>query len=156
MRYNHRHHNQLYFWWQAMMKLFANILIMVIGGAFFGFGLAISGMISPKVVLQFLNLKDFGLLLVMGGAVTVTFVFYQLSPRLFTHPVMGGSFAKRNISLDSNLVIGSAIFGIGWGISGVCPGPALAALGIGNFQAIWSLLGIFAGAYFYGYLQNQK
>jgi len=138
------------------MKPFLNIILMVVGGALFGFGLALSGMISPRVVLQFLNLKDFGLLLVMGGAVTMTFIFYQLSPRLLGRPLLGGSFNQRLIALDSRLVIGSAIFGIGWGVSGVCPGPAIAVLGIGNFQAIWSILGIFAGAYLYGYWSNRQ
>ena len=129
------------------MKSLMNLIIMLIGGAFFGFGLAESGMVSPRVVLQFLTLKDFGLLLVMGGAIAVTLLFYQLTPSLLRKPLLDGSFDKRVLELDSKVIIGSALFGIGWGISGICPGPAIAALGIGNFEVIWTLIGIFLGAY---------
>ncbi len=124
---------------------------MLLGGALFGFGLAYSGMVSPEVVLRFLTLQDFGLMLVMGGAVAVTVVAYQLTPRLLRQPVWGDRFDKRAIPLDKNTLAGAAIFGLGWGISGVCPGPAIAGLGGGNFQLLWALAGIFAGAYLQGW-----
>ena len=133
------------------MNSLMSLIVMVIGGAFFGFGLAESGMVSSRVVLQFLTLKDFGLLLVMGSAIAVTIIFYQFSPRLLNKPFLGGTFDKRVLDLDSKVVIGSALFGIGWGISGICPGPAIAALGIGNVEVIWTLAGIFIGAYLHAY-----
>lgn len=126
------------------------LFFMLLGGAFFGFGLAYSGMIIPEVVLRFLNFKDFGLMLVMGGAVLVTTLFYQFLPRLIAKPLLGGKFDKRSAIFDRKLVIGAAIFGIGWGLCGVCPGPAIAALGVGNFKMLWVLAGIFLGAYIQG------
>lgn len=137
------------------MKKLLEVLLMVLGGALFGFGLSYSGMVFPEVVLKFLNFQDFGLMLVMGGAVMVTLVFYQLSPRLLKHPLLAKHFETRIISVDKKLLLGSAIFGIGWGICGVCPGPAIAGLGIGNFDLLWALLGMFAGAYLQGYLANE-
>lgn len=137
------------------MKKLLEVLLMVLGGALFGFGLSYSGMVFPEVVLKFLNFQDFGLMLVMGGAVVVTLVFYQLSPRLLKHPLLAKHFDTRIISVDKKLLFGSAIFGIGWGICGVCPGPAIAGLGIGNFDLLWALLGMFAGAYLQGYLANE-
>lgn len=127
------------------------LFFMLLGGSLFGFGLAYSGMIIPEVVLRFLNFKDFGLVLVMGGAVAVTALFYQLLPRLIAKPVFGGKFDKRPAVFDRKLIIGAAIFGIGWGVCGVCPGPAIAALGVGNLKMIWVLLGIFLGAYIQGH-----
>lgn len=126
------------------------LFFMLLGGSLFGFGLAYSGMIIPEVVLRFLNFKDFGLMLVMGGAVLVTALFYQLLPRLMAKPVLGGKFDKRSALFDRKLVIGAAIFGLGWGLCGVCPGPAIAALGVGNLKMLWVLLGIFLGAYIQG------
>jgi uncharacterized membrane protein YedE/YeeE len=122
-------------------------ICMIFGGMFFGYGLSYSGMISPEIVLQFLNLQNFGLILVMGGAVLITFIFYQVTPIFLKKSWLGFPFDKRVIPLDSKLLIGSAVFGIGWGLSGVCPGPAIAGLGVGNFSLIWSIIGILIGAY---------
>ena len=94
-------------------------------------------------------------MLVMGGAVMVTLLFYQLAPRLLKHPLLAKQFDTRIITVDKKLLMGSAIFGVGWGICGVCPGPAIAGLGIGNFDLLWALLGMFAGAYLQGYLANE-
>lgn len=138
------------------MRKLLEVLIMITGGAFFGFGLSFSGMVSPEVVLKFLNLQDFGLMLVMGGAVMVTVIFYQLAPRLLKHPLLAKQFETRITLVDKKLLVGSAIFGIGWGICGVCPGPAIAGLGIGNFDLLWALLGMFVGAYLQGYLSNES
>lgn len=131
-------------------------LITVLGGALFGFGLALSGMVSPEVVLSFLLGQDFGLMLVMGGAVMVTLVVYQLAPKKLAQPVLGGRFSQREALLDRDTLVGAVIFGLGWGISGVCPGPAIAGLGVGNTEVIWSLLGIFIGAYWQGRVENHK
>jgi uncharacterized membrane protein YedE/YeeE len=125
-------------------------IVALCAGVLFGFGLALSTMIRPAVVLGFLRLQDFGLLLVMGGGVAVALLAYQLAPRLLKRPLLGGSFAVRAAVLDRPTVIGAAIFGIGWGICGVCPGPAIAGLGAGSFELAWAILGIALGALLQG------
>lgn len=137
------------------MKCVFNGLGMLLGGALFGYGLAYSGMVSPEVVLRFLTWQDFGLMLVMGGAVAVTVVAYQLAPRLLKRPLSGNSFDKRVITLDRKTLLGAAIFGAGWGLSGVCPGPAIAGLGGGNLKLLWALAGIFSGAYVHGWWESR-
>ena len=107
-------------------------------------------MVQPEVVLSFLQWRDFGLMLVMGGALTVTLLAYQLVPRWLSRPVLGGSFGHHVAVLDRDTVLGAAIFGIGWGLCGVCPGPAIAGLGTGNLDLLWALAGILAGAWVQG------
>jgi len=125
-------------------------LAVLLAGVLFGFGLALSGMVSPEVVLSFLRLHDFGLMLVMGGAVGVTLLAYQLAPRLLGRPLLGGSFQQHVATMNRQTLIGAAIFGAGWGLCGVCPGPAIAGLGTGNLALLWALAGIAAGAYLQG------
>ena len=137
------------------MKCLLHLIGMLLGGALFGYGLAYSGMVSPEVVLRFLTLQDFGLMLVMGGAVAVTVVVYQFVPRVLKHPVMADQFEKRVTPLDKATLLGAALFGLGWGVSGVCPGPAIAGLGGGNFQLLLSLAGILAGAYLHGWFASR-
>lgn len=104
-------------------------------GLLFGVGLVVSGMADPAKVLNFLDLFgtwDPSLALVMGGAVTVAFFGYRFVLRR-EEPVVGDTFhlpASRHI--DGRILAGPAIFGIGWGIGGFCPGPALTALGLGE------------------------
>jgi len=131
-----------------------NLLVTFLGGLLFGYGLALSTMVSPEVVLSFLRLQDFGLMLVMGGAVAVTVVVYQVGPRLFKRPLLADKFAQRAANLDRNTLIGAAIFGLGWGICGVCPGPAIAGLGVGNLDMLWALAGMLVGAYAQGLLAD--
>ena len=138
------------------MKCLLDLLGMLLGGALFGYGLAYSGMVSPEVVLRFLTFQDFGLMLVMGGAVAVTVVAYQVVPRFLPRPLLQEKFEKRVTPLDRNTLVGAALFGVGWGLSGVCPGPAIAGLGGGNFSLLWALLGIFAGAYLQGWYASRS
>lgn len=104
-------------------------------GLVFGSGIAISGMANPAKVLNFFDVFgswDPSLLLVMGSALTVTFLGYRLVLRR-PAPVFGREFhlpTKRD--LDLPLVAGSALFGVGWGIAGFCPGGAIPALGTGE------------------------
>ncbi len=132
------------------------MLVVLAGGMLFGYGLALSTMISPEVVLGFLTGNDYGLTLVMGGAVAITLVCYQLAPRWMDSPVMDKQFMLREAKLDRDTVVGSVIFGLGWGLCGVCPGPAIAGLGAGNMDMLWALTGIFAGAYLQGWWANRK
>jgi uncharacterized membrane protein YedE/YeeE len=129
---------------------------VLVSGALFGFGLALSTMVSPEVVLSFLRFQDFGLILVMGGAVCVTVLAYQWAPRLLRRPVLGDHFAVRPAAWDRDTLVGSALFGIGWGLCGVCPGPAIAGLGVGNTPLLVALVGIALGAYGQGWLQDKR
>jgi len=73
-------------------------------------------------------------MLVMGGAVVVTLVAYKLAPRLLQRPPLGDAFHAHVSVWNRDTAVGSAIFGIGWGLCGVCPGPAIAGLGTGNWR----------------------
>lgn len=128
----------------------------LVAGALFGFGLALSTMIQPRVVLSFLTFNDFGLVLVLGGAVVVTFVAYRFVPRLLTRPLLGGVFGAHESIMDRATIIGAAIFGIGWGVSGVCPGPAIAGIGAGSWELLWAVTGIALGALAQGLWHSQR
>lgn len=110
------------------------LLINLIVGLLFGAGLVVSGMANPAKVLNFLDLFgswDPSLAFVMGGAVIVAFIGFRLVFRR-AKPILSQTFhlpTRRDI--DARVVVGPAIFGIGWGLGGFCPGPALAALGFG-------------------------
>jgi len=126
-----------------------NALVSALGAGFvFGTGLWVSGMANPKKVLGFLDITgnwDASLLLVMGGAVAVTVIAFRYVLRS-EKPILEEKFElpqKRDIDLP--LVAGSAIFGIGWGIAGFCPGPALVALGTGQVKGLVFVAAMLAG-----------
>lgn len=125
-------------------------LATLVAGALFGFGLSLATMTQPEIVLGFLRFQDWGLMLVMGGAAGLAMLAYKGFARWFSRPLLGGQFLTQPAQWNRQTVIGSAIFGIGWGLSGVCPGPALAALGTGNTEVLWALLGIVIGALTHG------
>lgn len=135
---------------------FAKGLATLAAGALFGFGLALSGMIRPEVVLSFLQLNDLGLALVMGGGVLVTLLAYKLLPRLLNKPLLGGSFGVHPSEWNRDTLLGAALFGVGWGLTGVCPGPAIAALGAGNFKLLWAVAGIALGALAHGWRADRR
>ena len=126
-----------------------NIFVLV-GGMLFGLGLAFSGMTKPEVVLSFLQLSDLGLLLVLTSAILVTSSVYQISPLIFKKSLLGGDFGTQPFNPRFKTILGAIIFGVGWGISGVCPGAALASLGAGNYLILFSIFSIFIGAYAHG------
>ncbi len=117
-------------------------IVALVSGLIFGFGLAISGMTHTEIVLGFLDVAgqwNPNLLFVLGGAVSVTVASFHFIGKL-GKPV----FADRFIVTDANkidrpLVIGSTLFGVGWGISGYCPGPAVALLAAPNWE-LWIFL----------------
>lgn len=122
------------------------VLAVLASGALFGFGLSLSTMVRPEVVLSFLRFQDLGLMLVMGGGVLVTLLAYRFGPRLMRQPLLGGYFHQHVSVWNRDTLVGSALFGAGWGLSGVCPGPAIAGLGTGNWDLLWALAGIALGA----------
>mgnify|MGYP001344759148 CR=1 FL=1 len=111
-----------------------SFLVNLALGLLFGVGLVVSGMADPAKVLNFLDLFgtwDPSLAFVMGGAVIVAFVGYRLVLAR-GEPIVGSSFHLPTRSdIDARVIAGPAIFGIGWGLGGFCPGPALTALGLG-------------------------
>jgi uncharacterized protein len=123
---------------------------VIASGALFGFGLALSTMVKPEVVIAFLLWHDLGLLLVLGGAVAVTFIAYRLLPRLLGKPWLGARFLAHESDMSARTLLGAALFGVGWGLCGVCPGPAIAGLGTGNWPLLIALAGLAAGAYVQG------
>lgn len=126
------------------------LIYAVFTGLVFGVGISISGMINPAKVFNFFDIAgtwDASLAFVMAGAVIVTFIGYRLVWRRNT-PLLGGGFQiPTNKTIDARLVGGSAIFGIGWGIAGFCPGAAIPALGTGRWEVLLFLAAVTAGLY---------
>lgn len=124
----------------------ARSMATLLAGVLFGFGLSYATMIRPEVVLSFLRFQDFGLMLVMGGAVLVVLMAYKLAPQLMKRPVLDDHFHEHPSVWNRDTALGAALFGVGWGLCGVCPGPAIAGLGTGNWNLLWALGGIALGA----------
>ncbi len=124
------------------------ILIALLGGVLFGLGLALSNMMDPAKVLNFLDFAgqwDPSLMLVMGGAIAVTLPgFYFILKR--PYPLFEKKFFLPDSSaIDRNLVGGAALFGLGWAVAGLCPGPAVAGLASANGDIIAFVIAMLAG-----------
>ena len=131
--------------------------LVFVGGAVFGVGLAVSQMARPEIVLEFLQFRDLGLAFVMGGAsVVVGVTFWALTKSGRSAPLTGKRFGRRLKSMDRDVMVGGGIFGVGWGLSGICPGAAYASLGIGNVVILYGVAGMFVGAYLQGYLRESR
>ena len=126
------------------------LAVIALAGALFGFGLAVSTMVKPEIVLAFLLWKDMGLLLVLGGAVVVTAIAYHLAPRVMKKPWLANEFLRHPSEMSARTLGGAAIFGVGWGLSGLCPGPAIAGIGVGNWPIVIALAAMIVGAYVQG------
>ncbi|HVO93608.1 MAG TPA: DUF6691 family protein [Terriglobales bacterium] len=122
-------------------------------GALFGFGLSLSEMINPARVIGFLDVAgpwDATLLFVMAGALMVTMPLYPWVLRQ-NKPLLGKAFilpTKRKV--DTPLVFGAGVFGIGWGLAGFCPGPALAAIATGQWGVLLFVAAMIAGQWLAG------
>lgn len=127
-------------------------LIALLCGVLFGLGLAISQMINPEKVLAFLDVTgnwDPSLVIVLLSAVGVSFIGYRWILR-WPHPAFAEKFylpTRRDI--DAKLLIGAAIFGVGWGMAGYCPGPAIAAVSLGILEPVIFVVSVLAGSYLY-------
>jgi uncharacterized membrane protein YedE/YeeE len=123
-------------------------------GLLFAIGLGLSGMMNPHKVQGFLNITgnwDPSLAFVMGGAVLVTFFVFPIVLKK-TEPYYSKDFSlPTKTKIDKKLVIGALLFGIGWGIAGMCPGPAIANLGSFNPEIL-----IFIGSMVVGYFIQWK
>ena len=126
-----------------------NLWAFVFGGIF-SVGLMLSGMSNPKKVLDFLDLFgqwDPSLAFVMLGAIAVTFIPFQKAVHQQAPKTVYGDAIDlpKNNKIDSKLVTGSLIFGIGWGIAGICPAPSLTLIGLGYYQAIYFIAAMMIG-----------
>lgn len=135
------------------------ILTSLLAGLIFGIGLIVSGMANPGKVLGFLDLAgswDPSLAFVMGGAIAVGLVSFAIAKRRTVSFL--GEFLRMPTSrdVDRRLVVGSALFGIGWGIAGFCPGPALASLCVGSPKALLFVVSMVAGMGIFEFLERRK
>ena len=132
-------------------------LVALATGLLFGLGLGFAQMIDPQRVIGFLDVTgnwDPTLAFVMGGAVAVTVASFRLILRR-PAPVLGGKFFVPNRGdIDRPLVLGAALFGVGWGLGGYCPGPAIAALGLGTANPVVFLIAMVLGSLAYPRLQR--
>ena len=113
--------------------------LAAICGLLFALGLGLGGMTNPLKVQAFLDVLgkwDPSLMFVMGGGIVVGFWTFRAAKRR-AHPFLGGDFGwPRSTRIDVQLLAGAAIFGVGWGLTGYCPGPALVALGAGRIGPV--------------------
>lgn len=125
-----------------------HIVVSLVAGLVFGIGIMVSGMASPAKVMNFFDVAgswDPSLMFVMGGALITTLIGYQLIFKK-ARPISAPSFHLPTKSdIDLRLVGGSAVFGIGWGIAGFCPGGALPAIGTGRTEVLVFSVALVAG-----------
>lgn len=115
-----------------------NVLAALLVGAIFGAGLVLSDMVNPARVRAFLDVAgqwDPTLMFVMGAALIPSALAYMIRRKLAQPVLASRFFVPENAAPDRRLLGGAALFGIGWGIAGFCPGPALAGLALGAWQA---------------------
>ena len=122
-----------------------------IWGGLFSIGLMLSGMSNPAKVIGFLDIFgqwDASLAFVMMGAIAVAFIPFQKAVRQPHPQTVYGEVIQlpKNTKIDRKLILGSLLFGIGWGIAGICPAPSFTLIGLGYYQAIYFIIAMFVGA----------
>ncbi len=128
-----------------------NILAFIFG-SIFALGLSISGMANPEKVLDFLDITgtwDPSLAFVMIGAILVAIIPFQKAlrsaePKTVFHETIE---LPTNQKIDSKLIMGALIFGMGWGIAGICPAPGLTLIGLGHYESFYFILAMLAGVF---------
>lgn len=134
-------------------------LVALLCGLIFGMGLSLSHMINPNKVLGFLDMTgnwDPSLLFVMMGALAVAFISFKIILKR-PAPLLTESFhVSKKSAVDKPLLLGAAIFGIGWGLSGYCPGPAVAGLGLLSLESVIMVAAIYLGFFTYNRLFDKK
>jgi uncharacterized membrane protein YedE/YeeE len=128
-------------------------------GLLFGAGLLVSGMIDPFKVIGFLDVAgpwDPSLAFVMAGAVLVGLLAYRIAGRRSAALLGGPMRLPTARAVDRRLILGSVVFGIGWGLAGFCPGPALAALGAGYAKAAVFVAAMLAGMLLFEILERRR
>ena len=130
-----------------------------IAGLVFGLGLVVSGMANPAKVLGFLDVTgawDPSLALVMVGSIAVGSIGFALASRRSVSLLGAPMRLPDTRRIDRRLVIGSLLFGVGWGIAGICPGPVLVALGMGYVKALVFVAAMLAGMGAYEVLERRR
>ena len=135
-------------------------MITLIAGILFGFGLALSDMMQPDKVVGFLNITgewDASLMLVIGGALAVFTPGYHFFIKKRQQTWNGAALhLPTKKTLDRQLVFGALIFGAGWGLAGICPGPAVAMVALVGWPAMVFILAMVAGMWTAGYWLQKK
>ena len=135
------------------------IFTSLFAGLVFGLGLIVSGMANPAKVLGFLDLAgpwDPSLAFVMAGAIAVAAVAFASAKKRTVSVLGAGIKLSTSRDIDRRLVIGSVLFGIGWGVAGFCPGPGLVALGMGENKALVFVVAMLAGMGIFELLERRK
>lgn len=134
-------------------------IVSLVAGILFGFGLALSQMTNPAKIIDFLDFSgnwDPTLALVLAGAVLVTLVSFRFILRR-AHPVFDARFhLPTRHDIDGRLIAGAAIFGIGWGVAGLCPGPGVAAIAQGAWQPLVFVGGLALGMLAFRYARQPQ
>ena len=134
------------------------IVTSLLAGLVFGLGLIVSGMANPAKVLGFLDLAgawDPSLALVMAGAISVGAIAFAVAGRRTTSLIGAEMKLPTSRHIERRLVVGSTLFGMGWGIAGFCPGPGLVALGMGEVKALVFVAAMLAGMGVYEWLERR-
>ena len=130
------------------MKKHLDTLSSFIVGLIFGVGLILAGMTNPAKVIGFLDITgtwDPSLAFVMGGGILVAIVAFRFVKKRTVNFLGGAMRMPTSDMIDKRLVIGSLLFGVGWGMAGFCPGPALTSMGTGNPKAVIFVIAMIAG-----------
>jgi uncharacterized membrane protein YedE/YeeE len=136
-----------------------DIATSFVAGLVFGIGLIVSRMFDPSKVKGFLDLAgawDPSLALVMAGAVAVGTVAFAVATRRRTTLLGEPLVLPMRRDIDRRLVVGGLLFGVGWGIAGICPGPALVAVGAGHAKALVFALAMLAGMVLFALLERRR
>lgn len=127
-------------------------IVSFICGLIFGCGLTIANMVNATKIQDFLDITgnwDPSLAFVMFSALIVTWFGYKLVLKKQRPELTENFFLPTKKSIDKSLVLGSALFGIGWGFAGYCPGPAISALGLGIMDAVYFVMGMVVSLFIY-------
>ncbi|MBD3642433.1 MAG: YeeE/YedE family protein [Marinobacter sp.] len=134
-------------------------LASLFAGLIFGFGLIVSGMANPEKVLGFLDIAglwDPSLAFVMGGAIIVGVVAFAVARRRTLSFLGFNMKIPSHNHIDKRLVIGSLMFGVGWGIAGICPGPGIVALGAGEIKAAVFVASMVSGMVIFELIERNR
>jgi uncharacterized protein len=136
-----------------------SMLVAILSGLLFGAGLVVSDMINPARVLAFLDVAgawDPSLALVLGGALIPSSLAYLIRRRMAA-PIVATRFeVPTAVTIDRRLITGAALFGIGWGAVGLCPGPAIAASTTGQWQILVFVVAMVGGMASFRVLQDRQ
>lgn len=135
------------------------MIVNIISGLLFGIGLTLSSMVDPSKVIGFLDVMgnwDPSLAFVMMGALMIAVITFRMIPKR-NKPVFANEFKlSTRTDIDKPLIIGAILFGIGWGMAGYCPGPAIATLGTGGWDSAIFLISMILGSMVQRYLYTKK